>query len=695
MTTKPDADRRVLAIKAKKKRHKGGMQKGKNVAHGTATPRITNSNDLEERHSSSYSSIIESEDCNYDEEEQEDPKDYRKGGYHPVKIGDLFQNRYRVVRKLGWGHFSTVWLCWDLVDKRFVALKVVKSESHYTETALDEIKLLKRVNNSDVNDPKRQKTVQLLNDFKISGVNGTHVCMVFEVLGENLLKLIIRSNYRGIPIANVKSIIRQVLEGLDYLHTKCRIIHTDIKPENVLLCVDESYVRKLAVEATELYSRGGELPTSLVSTAPKELRDQGIGGKMSRNKKKKLKKKAKQQSELLKIQMQQAEKVEKINIGDKKLDGGDQIPTIDGNKDLAAKELQDQGAWSKLSKNKKKKLKKKAKRQRDMQMKQMQQIKELEEQNLEDKNLEGGDYISIIDSNTDVGDVETETEKKFNGEKDSTESNEACQNGCVKDMISGEEDVSTAGNYRDKGNASCQNGIKIEEVEKHVSGEKDQTDYLRKEELRHDKSRPDPAFDVCSIEVKFADLGNACYVDHHFTEDIQTRQYRALEVILGSPYNTAADIWSTACMAFELATGDYLFEPRPGRDYSRDDDHIACIIKLLGYIPRRIILSGSYSMRFFNKKCELRHIHCPKSCGLEEVLVEKYQWSAKDASDFASFLKPMLDYDTLRRATAAECLEHTWLRDDDLLHIASPTDCPERPCPEDNDPLSRETSVLS
>ncbi|XP_071445109.1 uncharacterized protein [Hetaerina americana] len=49
-----------------------------------------------------------------DDDEQESPKDYCKGGYHPVKIGDLFHNRYHVVRKLGWGHFSTVWLCWDL-----------------------------------------------------------------------------------------------------------------------------------------------------------------------------------------------------------------------------------------------------------------------------------------------------------------------------------------------------------------------------------------------------------------------------------------------------------------------------------------------------------------------------------------------------------------------------------------------------
>ena len=50
-----------------------------------------------------------------DDDEQESPSDYVKGGYHPVRIGDLFHNRYHVVRKLGWGHFSTVWLCWDLL----------------------------------------------------------------------------------------------------------------------------------------------------------------------------------------------------------------------------------------------------------------------------------------------------------------------------------------------------------------------------------------------------------------------------------------------------------------------------------------------------------------------------------------------------------------------------------------------------
>jgi hypothetical protein len=148
-----------------------------------------------------------------DNEEQEDINDYCKGGYHPVRIGDLYNSRYHVLRKLGWGHFSTVWLCWDFRAVRFVALKIVKSAKHYTEAANDEIKLLICSRDSDLNDINRFKTVQLLDNFKITGPNGVHVCMVFEVLGNNLLKLIIKSNYHGIPLENVRIIVKQVLQG--------------------------------------------------------------------------------------------------------------------------------------------------------------------------------------------------------------------------------------------------------------------------------------------------------------------------------------------------------------------------------------------------------------------------------------------------------------------------------------------------
>jgi serine/threonine protein kinase len=98
--------------------------------------------------------------------------------------------------------------------------------------------------------------------------------MVFDVMGDNLLKLITHSNHKGIPIESVRTIIRQVLQGLHYLHEKCQIIHTDIKPENILLTIDESRVRRMHSEVENLIKSFGEqqLESSLVSTAPLSVR---------------------------------------------------------------------------------------------------------------------------------------------------------------------------------------------------------------------------------------------------------------------------------------------------------------------------------------------------------------------------------------------------------------------------------------
>ncbi len=78
-----------------------------------------------------------------------------------------------------------------------------------------------------------------------------------------------------------------------------------------------------------------------------------------------------------------------------------------------------------------------------------------------------------------------------------------------------------------------------------------------------------------AIRVKLADFGNACWFDHHYSGVIQTREYRSPEVLLGSKYDSSADVWSLGCMLFELATGDYLFKPKKGKGYTKDDDHLA------------------------------------------------------------------------------------------------------------------------
>ena len=66
------------------------------------------------------------------------------------------------------------------------------------------------------------------------------------------------------------------------------------------------------------------------------------------------------------------------------------------------------------------------------------------------------------------------------------------------------------------------------------------------------KSQEETAIAVEKISVKIADLGNACWVGHHFTNDIQTRQYRSPEVILGSKWGASTDVWSMAAMVGDL-----------------------------------------------------------------------------------------------------------------------------------------------
>ncbi|XP_023561081.1 SRSF protein kinase 3 isoform X5 [Octodon degus] len=478
-----------------------------------------------------------------DEEEQEDPKDYCKGGYYPVKIGDLFNGRYHVVRKLGWGHFSTVWLCWDIQRKRFVALKVVKSAGHYTETAVDEIKLLKCVRDSDPSDPKRETIVQLIDDFRISGVNGVHVCMVLEVLGHQLLRWIIKSNYQGLPVPCVKSIVRQVLHGLDYLHTKCKIIHTDIKPENILLCVGDTYIRRLAAEATEWQQSGAPPPSrSTVSTAPQEV----LTGKLSKNKRKKMRRKRKLQKRLLEERLRDLQRLEAMEAVGQAEDSGSRLEGGSGS--TSSSGCHPGGAQASTS--------------------------------------------PVSSSPAPEGHRSLSPSSQTSGFSGSLFSAVSCS------ILSGSSNQRETGGLLSPSAPFGALNLLVNPLEPQNA----------------DK-----------IKVKIADLGNACWV------------------------------------AFELATGDYLFEPHSGEDYSRDEDHIAHIVELLGDIPPAFALSGRYSREFFNRRGELRHIHNLKHWGLYEVLMEKYEWPLEQATQFSAFLLPMMEYLPEKRASAADCLQHPWL----------------------------------
>lgn len=164
---------------------------------------------------------------------------------------------------------------------------------------MEEIKLLEAVKVSNPNAVGWQHVAQLLDHFWHTGPNGKHVCMTFEVLGESLLSLIKRYRYKGIPPSIVKRITKQVLLGLDYLHRECNIVHTDIKPENVLVWIPdvESYLKKETAEILSQHINKQPSNTTTTSSAHQEPLLKGIDTTgMSKSRKKRLKKKIKQKA---------------------------------------------------------------------------------------------------------------------------------------------------------------------------------------------------------------------------------------------------------------------------------------------------------------------------------------------------------------------------------------------------------------
>ncbi|KAA8532076.1 hypothetical protein F0562_006782 [Nyssa sinensis] len=200
--------------------------------------------------------------------------------------------------------------------------------------------------------------------------------------------------------------------------------------------------------------------------------------------------------------------------------------------------------------------------------------------------------------------------------------------------------------------------------------------------------KPKRTVDGIDMRCKVVDFGNACWADKQFIEEIQTRQYRAPEVILRSGFSFSVDMWSFACTAFELATGEMMFTPKGGEGFSEDEDHLALMMELLGKMPRKvstlsplplvrqilqlithfyiflvkqIAIGGARSKDYFDRHGDLKRIRRLKYWPLDRILVDKFKFSDTDAREFAEFLCPLLDFAPEKRPTAQQCLQHPWL----------------------------------
>ena len=173
------------------------------------------------RSSSEYDSERESNPSVFDDEDI--------SFYHQTEIGMIINEKYKVIEKLGSGRFSRVWKVLNTEDDKHYALKIYKSSKDYDDYYKNEIQVY-----TILGDDVPSTIVKKYDNFEIEDEHGSHGCLLFELCGSNLIKLLDQSDDNKLPEPIVKYIVKQVLEALKFIHSK-NLIHTDIKPENILL----------------------------------------------------------------------------------------------------------------------------------------------------------------------------------------------------------------------------------------------------------------------------------------------------------------------------------------------------------------------------------------------------------------------------------------------------------------------------
>lgn len=149
-------------------------------------------------------------------EDTENLDRYTPGGYHPVHISDeLNDGRYRIVDKLGHGGYSTIWLARDLMRARYVAVKIIIADA---SDCAHEASILNSLGKST--QKGHEAIPSLLDEFNVTGPNGTHKCIVIFPAQMSLFDSKEASTFRLFQPKVARSITAQLIQAIGFLHSR-------------------------------------------------------------------------------------------------------------------------------------------------------------------------------------------------------------------------------------------------------------------------------------------------------------------------------------------------------------------------------------------------------------------------------------------------------------------------------------------
>ena len=151
----------------------------------------------------------------------------REGDYL-FKKGYHLNYRYEIIGLLGKGSFGEAVQCYDHKNKEIVCIKIINSREEFQNQAMIEIKILTSISLNDVNNDSGNVKFYHYFNFR------RHICLVFELLGENLYESIQLNNFNGLNLSLIRHYTIELLFSLMFLK-RLKIIHCDLKPENILV----------------------------------------------------------------------------------------------------------------------------------------------------------------------------------------------------------------------------------------------------------------------------------------------------------------------------------------------------------------------------------------------------------------------------------------------------------------------------